>query len=54
MGLRVARKHIGWYFQGSDGGETFRRSFNQLQTTTEQETMIESYFERNEYKELAA
>ncbi|MEN9558953.1 MAG: hypothetical protein RLZZ502_164 [Pseudomonadota bacterium] len=43
-GLRTARKHIGWYFAGL-GIHTHKRDlFNQLQSTSQQLTMIEEIF----------
>lgn len=35
-GVRVARKHIGWYVRGLAGGPDFRRTMNNLETTQEQ------------------
>ncbi len=54
MGLRIARKHIGWYLQQAPGAETFRRLFNQLDSAAEQEAALHSFFNDTEDKELAA
>ena len=35
-GLRIARKHIGWYVQGIGDPSHFRAKFNQLETAQEQ------------------
>ncbi len=44
LGVRVARKHIGWYSKGSVGGSTFRRTINQMETPAEQRALIEAFF----------
>ena len=36
VGVRTARKHVGWYVAALPGGEAFRRQFNTLQTAAEQ------------------
>jgi tRNA-dihydrouridine synthase B len=59
MGLRIARKHVGWYLQQASGGEQFRRRFNGLESAAEQlaalSDFLESDFRGNEdYEELAA
>ncbi|MBD3647205.1 MAG: tRNA dihydrouridine synthase DusB [Pseudomonadales bacterium] len=41
MGVRIARKHVGWYLQTATGHE-FRQSFNRLQTAQEQIAAIET------------
>ena len=33
MGVRTARKHIGWYVRDLAGGEAFRQRMNRLETT---------------------
>ena len=45
-GVRTARKHVGWYVDGLDGGEAFRREFNACETTAAQLAAIEAYFDR--------
>ena len=45
MGLRIARKHIGWYCKNRPNGEAFRRFFNTLKTTELQHEQIRLYFE---------
>lgn len=44
LGVRVARKHIGWYSKGCVGGAAFRRTVNQMETPHEQRTLIEAFF----------
>ena len=43
-GVRVARKHIGWYTKGLAGSAAFRHRMNQLATVAEQRTAVESFF----------
>jgi tRNA-dihydrouridine synthase B len=43
-GVRVARKHIGWYTRGLVGSASFRFHMNQLQTIPEQLASIDSFF----------
>ena len=45
MGIRIARKHIGWYCKNRPNGEAFRRFFNTLETTELQQKHIYLYFE---------
>ena len=54
MGLRIARKHIGWYLQQAPGTESLRRQFNQLDSAAEQEAALENYFNDNKFEEMAA
>lgn len=43
-GVRIARKHLGWYTQSLPGGETFRQGFNRLDSAAAQRHAIEQYF----------
>lgn len=54
MGLRVARKHIGWYLQETQDTREFRSCFNRLETTREQFDHLEKLFSQSRYEELAA
>ena len=45
-GLRVARKHISWYTKGLDGSAHFRHRMNQLESSAEQLTAVNDFFER--------
>jgi len=45
MGVRSARKHIGWYVKGLPGYESFKDSMNTLQTTQEQLLAVANYFD---------
>jgi len=42
-GVRVARKHIGWYVRGLAGAFEFRRSMNKLETARQQLVAVEIY-----------
>jgi tRNA-dihydrouridine synthase B len=44
MGVRIARKHVGWYLQGSDAGRDFRSDFNALDEAGHQLDSLEQYF----------
>ena len=46
MGLRIARKHVGWYLKTLANGEAFRKTFIQLETAIEQHASVQEYFER--------
>lgn len=45
MGLRTARKHIGWYVQDLAGGEEFRQRMNLLESCKEQLAAVDAFFE---------
>ncbi|WP_425517715.1 tRNA dihydrouridine synthase DusB [Oceanobacter mangrovi] len=47
LGVRIARKHVGWYLSGQPGGKDFRRSFNQLESTGEQGEAVRQFFMKN-------
>ncbi len=44
-GVRVARKHIGWYTRTLHGGEQFRRRMNQLESAKQQISAIQLFFD---------
>ncbi|WP_299731909.1 tRNA dihydrouridine synthase DusB [uncultured Endozoicomonas sp.] len=46
QGVRIARKHVGWYMQNQPSGLEFRRDFNKLESSQDQHTCIQAYFER--------
>ena len=48
MGLRTARKHIGWYVRDLPGGEDFRRRMNRIEDCTEQLAAVDAFFESQE------
>jgi tRNA-dihydrouridine synthase B len=45
MGLRTARKHIGWYVRDLPGGEPFRQHMNRLESCEEQLAAVDAFFE---------
>ncbi|MEQ8514651.1 MAG: tRNA dihydrouridine synthase DusB [Chromatocurvus sp.] len=56
MGVRIARKHAGWYFEAAGLGGDARRRFNQLQTPAAQLAVIHDLFNQltHRHGELAA
>jgi tRNA-dihydrouridine synthase B len=44
-GVRVARKHLGWYTQDLVGGEDFRRDVNAVTTTRAQLAAVHRFFD---------
>ncbi|MEX2476370.1 tRNA dihydrouridine synthase DusB [Marinobacter sp.] len=44
MGVRIARKHVGWYLQSHDESKQFRKRFNALDEAVEQKDSIQQYF----------
>ncbi|MAY41609.1 MULTISPECIES: tRNA dihydrouridine synthase DusB [unclassified Neptuniibacter] len=45
LGVRIARKHVGWYLQNKPDGSNFRKRFNIIETAAEQASAIEEYFD---------
>ncbi len=45
LGVRTARKHIGWYVRDLAGGEEFRQQMNRLESTDEQLQAVDQFFE---------
>lgn len=54
LGLRIARKHIGWYLQSLKDSKVFRTSFNKLDTCDQQLAAIEQYFQNAQLTTAAA
>ena len=46
QGLRVARKHIGWYVRDLPASEAFRREANRLETAAAQRAAVGEFFAR--------
>jgi tRNA-dihydrouridine synthase B len=44
LGVRTARKHIGWYVQDLPGGEEFRQRMNLLESTAAQLAAVDDFF----------
>ena len=45
LGVRTARKHIGWYVRELAGGEAFRQQMNLLESTAAQLRAVDDFFE---------
>lgn len=45
LGVRTARKHIGWYVQDLAGGEAFRQRMNLLEDCEQQLAAVDAFFE---------
>jgi tRNA-dihydrouridine synthase B len=43
-GLRIARKHLGWYLKRVPGGETLWRSANRIEAADRQLALVRGYF----------
>ena len=54
MGVRIARKHVGWYLQDQPDYRLRRTAFNSLQTPAEQLQQIDQLFNTDCNEELAA
>jgi tRNA-dihydrouridine synthase B len=46
-GIRIARKHVGWYLQDQLNGQALRREFCRLESVEAQESTLIQYFESN-------
>ena len=46
LGVRIARKHLGWYVQHLPLGAQFRSRFNTLETAADQLASAQDYFEQ--------
>lgn len=46
-GIRIARKHVGWYLQNLKHSNDFRRHFNQIESRTGQGEAIAQFFRDN-------
>jgi tRNA-dihydrouridine synthase B len=45
LGVRTARKHIGWYVRDLDGGEVFRQQMNLIEDCDTQLAAVDVFFE---------
>ncbi|MBF7142009.1 MULTISPECIES: tRNA dihydrouridine synthase DusB [Pseudomonas] len=48
MGVRIARKHVGWYLATLPGGREFRAGFNGLEETTAQCARVREFFREHD------
>jgi tRNA-dihydrouridine synthase B len=46
QGVRIARKHVGWYLKSIEPAHTFKKYFNQINGPEEQLIAISSWFEQ--------
>ena len=46
QGLRVARKHLGWYARGLPDGEDFRQGVVRIEAVAQQRAAVNDYFGR--------
>ena len=53
-GVRISRKHIGWYINPLPGGKDFTQLFNQLESTQEQQKLLNQFFKDYAHQEQAA
>ena len=44
QGVRIARKHVGWYLKEQASNDEFRQTFNRLEDASEQLKALEDYF----------
>jgi tRNA-dihydrouridine synthase B len=44
MGVRIARKHIGWYCRRHPNTELFKKQINRVESTHEQLELVEAFF----------
>jgi tRNA-dihydrouridine synthase B len=49
LGVRTARKHIGWYVADLPGGEEFRQQMNRLESTAEQLAAVDAFL-KSQYR----
>jgi tRNA-dihydrouridine synthase B len=45
-GVRIARKHLGWYTSKLAGGDVFRAQMNRLESSADQVAAVDRYFKR--------
>jgi tRNA-dihydrouridine synthase B len=45
LGVRTARKHIGWYVRSLPGGEPFRQAMNRLEDCDAQLAAVRRFFD---------
>lgn len=53
-GVRIARKHLGWYCKNRPGAKAFKAAFNRAETAAVQSELIEQYFLQQKQHDLAA
>jgi tRNA-dihydrouridine synthase B len=53
-GVRISRKHIGWYSRWLDDGKAFTKIFNQHETRLQQQQQLSEFFSKYPSQEQAA
>lgn len=53
-GVRISRKHIGWYSIELAGGKEFTQQFNKLESTAQQQQFVDQFFNNPVNQEQAA
>lgn len=53
-GVRISRKHIGWYSNWLDDGKAFTKIFNQHETRLQQQQQLSDFFSKHLSQERAA
>ena len=53
-GVRISRKHIGWYSRWLDDGKAFTKIFNQHETRLQQQQQLSEFFSKLPSQEQAA
>ena len=53
-GVRISRKHIGWYSRWLDDGKAFTKIFNQHETRLQQQQQLSEFFSKFSPQERAA
>jgi tRNA-dihydrouridine synthase B len=53
-GVRISRKHIGWYSSWLTDGKAFTKIFNQLETCEQQQQQLREFFDNYSLEERAA
>lgn len=48
-GLRIARKHVGWYLKEHEQRDEFRHSFNSIESAQGQIDALQAYFDTQDY-----
>lgn len=54
LGVRIARKHVGWYLQFDTQSSEVRAAFNRVDTPTEQFQLLHTYFNSPSFQKEAA
>ena len=54
MGVRIARKHIGWYLQDRPNGKALRKILMTVESASRQLELLQAYFENPDISLKAA